>query len=1695
MKKPSTRSKITSIVVLIVLISGALTLGAGLRWAAARSKAAETAAQGCTLNCTATVPATGQVGSSVPFASTATPSDCAGAPSFEWNFGDNTPASTDQNPSHVYTGAGTYNWSLTTRVSGGGSALIETVAGGLGEGNQAGQVSFATLTAVARDPQGRGIYVAETTNAGSLIRFINLGNASVTIAGVTIAPGVVRLVAGGGLDPGDNVPGQDADLGSVTGLAVSPDSRLLYFTDAIGRLVRALNLSGSPVTLGGLNIGPNNVGTIASAGFGSNLNGMSVNPSNGNLYVADATPGVNKVFLVSLSGTVTTVAGNSAATPTNDPLPSPPVSATEVPLLQPRAVKADGAGNVFIADTGHGRIVRVDPGGDITLVAQFQTGPVPPNPFPSGLAMVGSNLFTANGNSQTVVRVMGGMATVAGTAGTACEYSASNCGDGGPGTQAGLNMLSSINTPPLAGIESDGNGLFILDQGGAQRSRVRYLNLGASVVTLAGVAVGPNQINTIAGAGLRLPYDNGLATSASLNTPVGVAADAQGNLFIADTASNRLRFVNRSASAVTIFAGTAAAQTVGPGQIVTVNKDVGPGPGDGVPVNSAFFDTPQGLAATAQGIFVADSKRGPNVPPTFQGRRTGLIRFVNTTGVSVTFYPSSSSPVVVPPGHIMAIAGGGIDPGSIGNGGFAPGARLLGPSDIAVNPMNGDLYIADVGNRAVRQIDRNTGIITSLSLPAAQYTGLGFDASGRLHVVNNDANTLLRETSPDSGTFTTLASGLNRPRDVAFDAAGNAYVTNGGNHRIARITATGAVSVFAGTTIGFAGDGGSPANARLNLTTPLLVLNSTTTVHETVGIAAGPSGDLFFTDSSNHRIRRLSLSGGGVITCSRAGTITIGVPSNPSPTIASLNPAVAAAGGAAFTLTVNGSNFIAGSVVRWNGSNRTTNFVSGTELTAAIPASDIATAGTASLTVFNPAPGGGVSNTATFTINNPAPAIGSLSPNQATAGGAAFTLTVNGSNFVNGSVVRWNGADRQTTFGGVTQLTAAIPASDIAAAGTANVTVFNPAPGGGLSNALPFTIGQQPTARVLRVVNASGAPGSAVSVPIELVSQGDENALGFSLSYPPETLGNPQAAPGADATGAMLNVNTGQTAQGRLGIILAQPAGQRFAAGVRQIVVVTFTIAANAAAGPAAINFADQPIAREIADANAGGLPANYVSGAVTVVLGFEGDVSPRPGGSGSITISDWVQLGRFAAGLDTPAVGSEFQRADCAPRNTLGNGSITLSDWVQGGRYAAGLDPITPAGGPTMPATAVQQAAGSEQTADEKQARAARRVWAATSSGELNSTTVYIGARGDENAVSFSLEYDPALLRFAGAELSRELDGATLLINIRQLASGRAGLMLALPAGQSLRAGAIALLTVRFTMSTVGATGGATGGSPAIARVSFGDQPIARAAADVYGRPVASTYGDALVAANARASASVSAASFISAALTSEAIVAAFGDGLATATQIAGALPLPLELVGTRVTVRDSAGDERQAPLFFASHSQVNYLMPAETAAGVATVSITSGNGTVFIEAVEILPVAPGLFAANGDGQGVAAAVALRVKADGSTSYEPVAQFDGAQGRYVASPVELGGEDDRVYLLLFGTGIRSAPDFGSLETVRVTIGGVDAQVTYAGAQGGFAGLEQVNLLLPRSLAGRGEMDVTLMVDGRVANTVRLHVR
>lgn len=235
-----------------------------------------------------------------------------------------------------------------------------------------------------------------------------------------------------------------------------------------------------------------------------------------------------------------------------------------------------------------------------------------------------------------------------------------------------------------------------------------------------------------------------------------------------------------------------------------------------------------------------------------------------------------------------------------------------------------------------------------------------------------------------------------------------------------------------------------------------------------------------------------------------------------------------------------------------------------------------------------------------------------------------------------------------------------------------------------------------------------------------------------------------------------------------------------------------------------------------------------------------------------------------------------------------------------------------------------------------------------------------------------------------------------------------------------------------------------------------------------------------------------VSAASFRERPLAPDSIVASFGSNLAT--ELRSAPPgasLPTTLGGTTIRVTDSAGIER-AGIFFVSSMQANFHIPAGTASGPVGVTITNGQDASSYSLLQIEAVAPGLFSANADGQGVAAAVVLRIKADGAQTFEPVAQFDSSQGKFFALPIDLGPETEQVFLILFGTGIRHR---SALAAVTTLLGGTNAEVLFAGPQGGFVGLDQINLRLPRSLTGRGHLDVVLTADAKTANTVHVNIK
>ena len=240
-----------------------------------------------------------------------------------------------------------------------------------------------------------------------------------------------------------------------------------------------------------------------------------------------------------------------------------------------------------------------------------------------------------------------------------------------------------------------------------------------------------------------------------------------------------------------------------------------------------------------------------------------------------------------------------------------------------------------------------------------------------------------------------------------------------------------------------------------------------------------------------------------------SGNLTFVIAAPSGPTLSSLSPATVVAGASGFALVVNGTGFASGAAVQWNGAVLSTTFVSSTQLTTQVPASDAATAGSVSVTVVNP--GGALSNALTFTITAALPVVSSISPATATAGGATFTLTVNGSGFVSGSVVEWSGAVLNTTFVSSTRLTATVPAADIAGAAAISVTVVNPP--GVVSGGVTFTVtGTQP-APPAALTSLYPSTATAGGSGVVLTASGGEFLSGSTVQWNGQNLATTFVSP------------------------------------------------------------------------------------------------------------------------------------------------------------------------------------------------------------------------------------------------------------------------------------------------------------------------------------------------------------------------------------------------------------------------------------------------------------------------------------------------------------------------------------------------------------------------------------------------------
>jgi len=389
---------------------------------------------------------------------------------------------------------------------------------------------------------------------------------------------------------------------------------------------------------------------------------------------------------------------------------------------------------------------------------------------------------------------------------------------------------------------------------------------------------------------------------------------------------------------------------------------------------------------------------------------------------------------------------------------------------------------------------------------------------------------------------------------------------------------------------------------------------------------------------------------------------------------------------------------------------------------------------------------------------------------------------------------RFNGSD----IAGATNTSLTVSNVQFSSMGSYSVVVTNSA-GSTVSSAILNVVFPPATVRVLA---SNAMAGASIVVPITLAANGNENSFGFSLNYSTQRLAYAGVALGSGAVGANLFVNTSLTSTGRLGVAIAFPSSVTFPTATQEVVRVLFSTLPLLGAQPAntTVSFADQPVLRELSDSLLQPLSANYSNS--TFILSptvFEGDVSPRTNGNQSVSVTDWLQMGRFVARLEAIASANEFQRADCAPSVSHGDAQLKVTDWVQAGRYLAGTEVMAAVGGPTIETNA--SIAGPSVN---------RRLFIANASvlaSQMVAATIELEAQGDENALGFTLAYNPASLTFIGIESGDGTSGASFLINTNQTASGRVGVVLALNPGSTFGTGLRRLATATFATSTATGT------------------------------------------------------------------------------------------------------------------------------------------------------------------------------------------------------------------------------------------------------------------------------------------------
>ncbi len=651
-----------------------------------------------------------------------------------------------------------------------------------------------------------------------------------TPTGSTLA-GVVTTLAGGGIISVGYEDGTGAAALFNVPYGVAADSSgNLYVADTSNNLIRKITVSGVVTTLaGGGSAGGISSGYVDATGTNAEFcqpEGVAVD-SSGNVYVADT--GNNLIRKITSLGVVTTLAGGGSVGGTNPGYVD--ATGTNAEFNLPSATAVDSSGNVYVADTGNNLIRKITSSGVVTTFAGGgsvggtapgyvdATGTAAMFISPQGAAVDSSgNVYVADtGNnlirkitSSGVVTTFAGGGSMGGTSGGSLD---------GTGTNA------EFSQPWAVAADASGN-VYVAD---ASNNLIRKITSSGVVTTLAGGgSVG----------GTAYGKQNGTGRAATFSGPSGVAADASGNVYVADDGNSLIRKIT-SSGVVTTLAGGGNVGGLAPG-----NQN-----GTGI---AATFYKPVGVAADTSGnIYVAD-------------QNNNVIRKITSSGVVTT------------------LAGGGSVGGSTSGhaNGTGTAATFNQPAGVAVD-ASGNVYVADLNNHLIRKIT-STGVVTTLAGvggasghadgtgTAATFnapTELAVDASGNVYVADTRNHLIRKITS--AGVVTTLAGGGSAggvasghadgtgtaatffyPSGITLDSSGNLYVTDSGNNLIRKITPAGVVTTLAG-----GGGAGGVANGHADGT------GTSATFDTPIGITMDSSANLYVADAASNLIRKITSAG------------------------------------------------------------------------------------------------------------------------------------------------------------------------------------------------------------------------------------------------------------------------------------------------------------------------------------------------------------------------------------------------------------------------------------------------------------------------------------------------------------------------------------------------------------------------------------------------------------------------------------------------------------------------------------------------------------------------------------------------------------------------------------------------------------------------------------------------------------------